>query len=431
MKILLIGAGAREHALAWKLNQSPLLKKLWVSPGNPGTAQFGKNVELDLQNNQVVVAFAKEHKVDLVIVGPEDPLANGLADELHAAGISCFGPEASPAELESSKAFCKEVMVRHRIPTASYRVFNSLNPAISYLEGGCAYPVVVKASGLAAGKGVYICETLEAARNATKAMLEEGRHGDAGRTVILEEFLAGPEASAFALTDGRTILPLETCQDHKQRYEGGEGANTGGMGAISPNPLLSERARDAVERQVLVPTVHGMNHEGRRFRGVLFAGLKLTTAGPKVLEYNVRFGDPECQVLMMRFKSDLLPYLKATADGTLEELEAPEWDPRPCVTVVAVSKGYPGKYKKGIPITGLDDVECDDELQVFHAGTKLSKAGELQTNGGRVLSVTALGDTLSAARKRAYATLEQIDFAGKGFRNDIGNAGVEAMERIR
>ena len=300
MRILLIGSGGREHALAWKINQSPLLEKLWIAQGNPGTQTLGENVDIAATDVGQLVDFAKSQSVDLVVVGPEDPLANGIADRLAEIGIAVFGPDARAAELESSKAFCKEVLVRHRIPTASYRVFHNVNSANSYLEGGASFPVVVKASGLAAGKGVYICADALEAREAVRAMLQDNRHGDAGATVLLEEFLEGPEASSFALTDGRTILPLESCQDHKQLLDGGLGPNTGGMGAICPNELVSERTRDAIERQVLIPTVHAMNHEGRRFRGILFAGIKLTPAGPKVLEYNVRFGDPECQVLMAR-----------------------------------------------------------------------------------------------------------------------------------
>jgi len=403
MRILLVGSGGREHALAWKISRSPLCEQLWTAPGNPGTAAYGENLDLAADDLDGLVTFAQEQQVDLVVVGPEDPLAAGLVDRLAAAGIAAFGPSAEAAELEGSKAFCKEVMVRHRVPTASYRIYKDLNPAVSYLEGGARYPLVVK------------------------AMLEDGLHGDAGRTVVVEEFLQGPEASAFALTDGRTIVPLENCQDHKQLREGGQGPNTGGMGAISPNPQVSERTRDTIERQVLLPTVHGLNHEGRRFRGLLFAGIKLTPAGPKVLEFNVRFGDPECQVLMMRMKSDLVPYLNACAHGNLEELEAPEWDPRPAVTVVLASGGYPGAYPKGLEITGIEEVAQDDELQVFQAGTGIDD-GKLVTAGGRVLAVTALGDDLDQARERAYAAADTIQFEGKTLRRDIGKSALASLE---
>lgn len=431
LRVLLVGSGGREHALAWKLSQSPLLEKMWAAPGNPGTAQFAENVQLAADDLDGIVHFAQSNDISLVVIGPEDPLALGLADRLAEVGILSFGPNAEAAEIESSKAFCKEVLVRHRIPTASYRVFKDLNPAVSYLESGAQFPLVVKASGLAAGKGVYICNDASEARDAVKLLLEEKKHGKAGSVLLMEEYLEGPEASVFALTDGRTIIPLESCQDHKQLLDGGKGPNTGGMGAISPNPLLSERARELVERQILLPTVHGMNHEGRRFRGILFAGLKLTPAGPKVLEYNARFGDPECQILMMRLQSDLLPLLLGCANGELEEQEAPTWDPRPAVTVVLASGGYPESYPKGLAISGLENLELGPELQVFHAGTALSEGGELQTAGGRVLAVTALGDTLSEARSVAYAAAEQIHFEGKTLRTDIGAAGVVALESVQ
>ena len=429
MRILVVGSGGREHALAWKIARSPLVEKLWTAPGNPGTAEQGENVPIAATDLDGLVRFARENSVDLVVVGPEDPLTLGLVDRLLEHKIPAFGPNAAAAELEGSKAFAKELLVRHRIPTAAYRVYRDLNPALSYLDGGARYPVVVKASGLAAGKGVTICADNASARTAVKQLLEDRIHGDAGATVLIEEFLDGPEASAFAITDGKTIVPLEFCQDHKSLREGGEGPNTGGMGAISPNPVVSERMRDSIERQVLVPTVHAMNHEGKRFRGVIYAGLKVTPAGPKVLEYNVRFGDPEAQVLMMRMRSDIVPYLAATAAGTLEELEAPEFDLRPCVCVVLASGGYPGSYRKGLPITGIEDVARSDSLQVFEAGTSLEDGARV-TSGGRVLAVTALGDSLSQARQAAYSAAEQIQFDGKVIRRDIGLAGVKALENV-
>ena len=426
MRILLVGSGGREHALAWKISRSPLIEKLWITPGNPGTALVGENLDFAVDDLDGIVGFARAQGVDLVVVGPEDPLVAGLADRCADAEIPCFGPRANAAELEGSKAFCKEIMVRHRVPTAAYRVFTELNSAGSYLQGGARYPLVVKASGLAAGKGVVICDDVREARDAAKAMLEDGVHGKAGRTIVVEEFLDGPEASAFALTDSRTFVPLETCQDHKQLGEGDTGPNTGGMGAVSPNPMMGARTSDTVERQVILPTIHGMNHEGRRFQGVLFAGIKLTPAGPKVLEYNVRFGDPETQVLMMRMKSDLLPLLHACAVGKLEDCEAPEWDTRPAITVILASGGYPAKYEKGKPIHGLQDLEQGDDLQVFQAGTTM-QGDQLVTNGGRVLAVTAMGDSLIQARDRAYAAVEAIEFEGKTFRRDIGEAALESL----
>ena len=429
MRILIIGSGGREHSLAWKISQSPLLERLWIAPGNPGTARCGTNIDLAADDLDGLVDFAKREQVTLVVIGPEGPLVAGLADRLSAEGILVFGPKADAAALEGSKAWSKEVMVRHRVPTGGYRFFRDLNTVNSYLDGGANYPVVVKASGLAAGKGVVICDDVASARNAAKSMLEDKVHGTAGETILVEEFLDGPEASVFALSDSRTFLCLETCMDHKALEEGGKGPNTGGMGAVCPNPLVGPRTADAVERQVMLPTIHGMNHEGKRFQGVLFAGLKLTTAGPKVLEYNVRFGDPECQVLMMRFQSDLVPYLEACAKGTLEEVDAPQWDPRPAVTVILVSDGYPGNYSKGVPIHGLEALENNPDVQVFHAGTAMD-GEQLVTAGGRVLAVTAVGENIFEARKSAYAAVQEISFEGMRYRKDIGLAALEAVDSL-
>jgi len=431
MRILLIGSGAREHSLAWKIHQSPLCDTLWTAPGNPGTAAFGTNIALAVDDLPELVRFAKDNKVDLVVIGPEIPLVEGLVDALAAEDIDAFGPRQEAAELEGSKAYCKEILERHRVPTASYRSFTSLNQALSYLDGGARFPLVVKASGLAAGKGVVICHDVTSAREAAREMLEGTRYGSAGSTIVIEDFLVGPEASAFCLTDGRTIIPLENCQDHKTLLDGNQGPNTGGMGAVSPNPELGERTQGLVERQILVPTLHAMNREGRRFQGILFAGLILTSGGPKVLEYNVRFGDPECQILMMRFQDDLLPYLLACARGNLEELEAPRWDPRPACGVVLAAAGYPDSPRKGDQIHGLDELDLGPELQVFHAGTALDAEGNLVTAGGRVLTVTALGEDMADARARAYAAAERIQFEGKTTRSDIGLAAAERLERMR
>ncbi len=427
MKVLLVGSGGREHALAWKLAQSPLCEKLWIAPGNPGTAAHGENVPIAAEDLPELVRFAVEHQVELCVIGPEGPLVAGLADALGDRQIPVFGPRAAAAELEGSKAWCKEVLVRHRVPTAAHRTFVHLAQALSYLDGGARYPCVVKASGLAAGKGVVICRDRTEARDAVRAMLEGRRFGAAGATIVIEEFLDGPEASAFCITDGRTFAPFESCMDHKTLLDGGAGPNTGGMGAISPNPEVSERTRALIEKHVFLPTVHGLNHEGHRFQGVLFAGLKLTAGGPKVLEYNVRFGDPECQVLMMRLRSDLLPYLHACATHSLEKLDAPEWDSRPACCVVLAARGYPETPEKGERIAGLDSVQTSDELQVFHAGTAM-REGALVTHGGRVLAVTALGEDLADARNRAYAACAQISFPGMQFRRDIGLSALRATE---
>ncbi|MDA1259634.1 MAG: phosphoribosylamine--glycine ligase [Planctomycetota bacterium] len=427
MKLLLVGSGGREHALAWKLAQSPLCEKLWIAPGNPGTAAFGENVPIAADALPELVRFAVEQKVELCVIGPEVPLVGGLADLLSEHQIPTFGPRAAAAELEGSKAWCKEVLVRHRVPTAAHRTFVHLAHAQSYLDSGARYPCVVKASGLAAGKGVVICMDRHAARDAVRSMLEGRRFGAAGTTVVIEEFLEGPEASAFCITDGRAFAPFESCMDHKTLLDGGQGPNTGGMGAISPNPEISDRTRALIEKHVFLPTVHGLNHEGHRFQGVLFAGLKLTAGGPKVLEYNVRFGDPECQVLMMRLRSDLLPYLYACATNTLDKLEAPEWDPRPACCVVLAARGYPEAPLKGDLIEGLDDLTTSDTLQVFHSGTAL-RDGKLVSNGGRVLAVTAVGEDAADARNRAYAACAAIRFEGMQFRRDIGLSALRATE---
>ncbi len=428
MKVLLVGSGAREHALAWKIAAAPHLTRLWIAPGNPGTAALGENVPIAATDVPALVRFAREQGIELCVVGPEAPLVAGLADALAEHKIACFGPRASAAELEGSKAWSKEVMVRHRVPTAAHRTFMQLAQALSYLDAGARYPCVVKASGLASGKGVVICRTRGEARDAVRSMLEGRRFGAAGATVIIEEFLEGPEASVFCLTDGRTFAPLESCMDHKTLLEGGLGPNTGGMGAISPNPEISDRTRALIERLVFLPTVHAMNHEGRRYQGVIFAGLKLTAGGPKVLEYNARFGDPECQALMMRIQSDLLPLLHACATGTLENLDAPSWDPRPTCCVVLAARGYPDNPEKGHAITGLAEAAAGPDVQIFHGGTAL-QGGRLTTAGGRVLTVCALGADLAQARERAYAACDQIQFEGKTLRRDIGLTTLRLAEQ--
>ncbi|MBC8371631.1 MAG: phosphoribosylamine--glycine ligase [Planctomycetes bacterium] len=427
MNILLIGSGGREHALAFKIAKSPLLSHLFTAPGNPGTDSLGTNVDINPDDTPAILEFCKRSNIDLVVVGPEGPLVNGLVDELQGAGILAFGPSAAAAELEGSKVWCKELLDRNRIPTGASRTFRDYNQAVSYLDGAVEYPLVIKASGLAAGKGVIICQDSRQAKNAACEILQEHRFGAAGSKMLVEEFLEGPEISSFFLTDGRTFMPLETCQDHKALLNGNKGPNTGGMGAVSPNTELSVRANDAIERQLILPTIHGMVREGRRFQGVLFAGIMMTAGGPKVLEYNVRFGDPETQVLMMRFASDIVPYLVACSNSTLDQLEAPEWTPQPACTVILAAPGYPENYPNGLPITGIDDIEQDDTLQVFHAGTKIVD-GQLVTNGGRVLAVTALADSISDARQKAYAAADKIDFKGKQMRTDIGLAAQLAGE---
>ena len=419
MKVLVIGSGGREHALCWKIRQSPLVTKLYCAPGNPGTAALADNVDLASDDIAGLVRFATAEKIDLTVVGPEAPLCAGIVDEFTKHKRLCFGPSRAAAELEGSKAFAREVCRRHRIPGPDYWTFDDLQQARSFLDNREEGPLVVKASGLAAGKGVTVCKSTEQARVAVTECLEKRRFGEAGATVVLEECLEGPEVSLITLTDGQTIVPLEPARDHKAVFDGDLGPNTGGMGVITPVAVMP-RMRAQIESQMVFPIVHAMNREGRRYQGFLYAGLMLTTQGPRVLEYNCRLGDPETQPLLMRLQSDLVPLLLATAEGKLDTQEAPVWDPRVAVCVVACSGGYPGEYKTGQPIFGLDRVAVGPDLQVFHSGTVRKAGGDLLTAGGRVLAVTALGVDAEQARKRAYTALQQIEFAGMHYRKDIG-----------
>ncbi len=423
MKVLVVGGGGREHALCWKLQQSPLVKRVFCAPGNGGMASSGiECVDVPANDIDGLRRFAKDQAIDLVVVGPEEPLCAGLVDALLEVGVRAFGPTRKAAEIEGSKAFARDICRRHKIPSPAFWTFSDSAQALGFLENRGEGPIVVKASGLAAGKGVIKANDLATARKAVREMMELHRFGDAGASVVLEETLAGPELSLIALTDGRTIVPLEPARDHKAVNDNDQGPNTGGMGAFSPVANVGMRTLRQIEQQVLLPAVHGMNLAGRPFRGFLYAGLMLTSGGPRVLEFNARLGDPETQPLLMRLKSDLVPYLLHTLDGKLDALEAPEWDPRPAVCVMAVSAGYPGDYVKGVPIHGVSGVTSGPDLQVFHSATTRRAGGDLVTSGGRVLSVTALGDTVAAARARAYAALAKIEFQGMHYRRDI--AGV-------
>lgn len=419
MKVLVVGSGGREHALCWKIQQSPLVKKLYCAPGNPGTAAIAENVPIRAEDIPALVEFARTQRIDLTVVGPEAPLCAGIVDEFQKHGMRCFGPNKAAAEVEGSKAFARELCRRHRIPGPNFWTFSDLQQAKSFLEIREPGPIVVKASGLAAGKGVAVCKSSEEARVALAECLEQRRFGAAGDTVVFEECLEGPEVSLITLTDGQTIVPWDPARDHKAVFDGDKGPNTGGMGVITPVPLMP-RMRSQIESQIVFPSVHALNREGRRYQGFLYAGLMLTNQGPRVLEYNCRLGDPETQPLLMRLRSDLVPYLVATVDGKLDTLEAPVWDPRVAVCVVACSGGYPGDYKQGLPIFGLDRIRTGEDLQVFHAGTSQKLGGDLLTAGGRVLAVTALGKDAAAARDRAYEALRQIEFHGMHFRSDIG-----------
>ena len=418
MKVLVVGQGGREHALAWKIRQSPLVDRLYCAPGNPGTAALGDNVDIAADDLQGLVRFAVDEDVDLTVIGPEAPLCAGVVDVFKKHGRLCFGPDKAAAAIEGSKLFARELCQRHRIPGPAFWAFESLATARAFLESRPDGPIVVKASGLAAGKGVAVCDDNDEARQAVAECLERRRFGDAGSTVVFEERLAGPEVSLITLTDGETIVPLEPARDHKPVGDGDTGPNTGGMGVITPVPLLPRVAARMVT-PIGFPTGELLNREKRRYRGFLYAGLMLTAQGPRVLEYNCRLCEAECQPFVVLLKSDLVPVWLAPAEGRLDRVEAPRWDPRVAVCVVACSGGYPGDYRKGVPIFGLDRIETGPDLQVFHAGTA-RRGGDLLTAGGRVFAVTALGDDANAARERAYAALRHVEFDGMHYRRDIG-----------
>ena len=421
MKVLLVGGGGREHALAWKLAQSPRLTSLIAAPGNPGIAAHARCVPVKDGAIDDVALLATRERVDLVVVGPELPLALGLADRLRAAGLPVFGASQAAARIESSKVFAKDLMARHGIPTAEYRVFTRADAARAYCRELGA-PVVVKADGLAAGKGAIVCPRLEDADRAIALCLEEGAFGDAGRTLVVEEFMVGEELSFFALSDGVSALALGAAQDHKTIYDGDLGPNTGGMGAYSPAPVLDRALEERVMADIVRPTIAAMAKEGCAFQGVLYVGLMITAAGPRVVEFNCRFGDPECQVLMPRLGPDVLPLLEAVATGRGLP-DAVTWRPEAAVCVVVSSGGYPGAYETGVPIAGIDDAERLGGVTVFQAGTAL-REGQLVTAGGRVLGVTALGADVPAAIDRAYEAMDRIRFAGMHCRRDIGRRAI-------
>jgi phosphoribosylamine--glycine ligase len=419
MKILLIGSGGREHALAWKLVQSPKVTELTVAPGNAGMAAIANVADVKADDILGLVALAQRGAYDLVVVGPEQPLALGLVDELRLRNIPVFGPTQAAAQLESSKSFTKALCDRYNIPTARYGVFTDAADAKAYLKT-MQPPYVLKADGLAAGKGVVIPETLAEA----EAELDDyfsGKFGDASSTVLIEEFMRGEEASFFAICDGKTALPLIAAQDHKRAYDGDKGPNTGGMGAYSPAPIFSDPVFEQTMQRIIQPTLDGMAADGMPFTGILFAGLMITDDGPKLIEYNVRFGDPECQIVMRRLQSDLVDLLVAAEAGTLDKVDAPNWYSDPVVNVVLAAKGYPGAYEKGTVINGVDAANARDGVVIFHAGTRRGRnCGKLKANGGRVLNVTASGATLRDAVDLAYQTIAQdIDWSDMQFRKDI------------
>ncbi|MEW5974118.1 MAG: phosphoribosylamine--glycine ligase [Pseudomonadota bacterium] len=419
MKILVIGSGGREHALAWKLAQSPRVAKVYVAPGNAGTAREAKceNVGIQATDVPALFAFARDRAIDLTVVGPEAPLAAGVVDTFRDGGLRIFGPTREAAQLESSKAFAKDFLARHRIPTAEYRVFTELNPALDYIHDRGA-PIVIKADGLAAGKGVVVAMTQAEACDAVRDMLG-GQFGQAGARVVIEEFLDGEEASFICMVDGQNILPMATSQDHKRRDDGDKGPNTGGMGAYSPAPVVTPEIEARIMREVMEPTVRGMALDGLPYTGFLYAGIMIDPSGaPKVLEFNCRFGDPETQPIMMRLQSDLVGLLEAGIDGRLDAVGA-AWDPRVALGVVMAAGGYPGEIRTADVIEGLDAPQ-PEHAKVFHAGTRLDEAGRVVTSGGRVLCVTALGETVHEAQQRAYAAVDTIRFEGGFCRRDIG-----------
>ena len=418
MKVLLIGSGGREHALAWKISQSPLVDRVFCAPGNPGTAELAENIDLGVGDIAELVKFAKSESIELTVVGPEAPLAEGIVDAFKAEKLTIFGPTGAAAQIEADKAFCKKMLRAGSVPTAEGRVFEDLSAAKNYISSRDE-ALVVKASGLAAGKGVFLCANPQEALDAVEKVMGEKIFGQAGETVVVEEMLKGQEASILALVDGTNIYVLESSQDHKAVGDGDTGPNTGGMGAYSPAPIVTEQVMDQVVSDILVPSVDAMNRSGTPYRGLLYAGIMITPGGPKLLEYNVRFGDPETQPLMVRLKSDLVEALLAVCHGKLDKVSL-DWDPRPCVCVVMASGGYPGAYEKGKVIEGVAEANKLKDVVVFHAGTAM-KDGQLVTAGGRVLGVTALGKDIAAAKARAYEAVSKISFEGAYYRKDISD----------
>jgi phosphoribosylamine--glycine ligase len=428
MRVLVIGKGGREHALVWKLAQSPRAERVYCAPGNAGTAQDGVNVPIDVNDFDTLIRFASKEGIGLTVVGPEEPLANGIVDYFQRAGQRIFGPTREAAQLEASKAFAKQVMRDADVPTAEFRICDHPDPARLYIETR-EYPVVVKADGLAAGKGVFVCPTTQDALAAVDRIMVQEQFGrTAGRQVVIEKRMEGQELSILALVGGRTIVPLQPTQDHKPAFDGDTGPNTGGMGAYCPAPLATPELLAQIDSEILVPTVHAMKRRRRPFRGVLYAGLMVTNQGPRVLEFNCRLGDPETQPLLMRLKTDLLDLLEAVVDDRLSEFteQRLDWDPRPAVCVVMASQGYPGSYAKGKVISGLDDVAKLPDVKVFHAGTKLENSLPV-TDGGRVLGVTALGETLAEAKQRAYEAVSRIQFQGAFYRRDIADKALALL----
>lgn len=423
MKVLIVGSGGREHAIAASVAKSDKVDKIYCAPGNAGIAQLAECVAIGAMEFDKLVAFAKEKEIDLVIVGMDDPLVGGLVDEMEKAGIRTFGPRKNAAILEGSKAFSKDLMKKYDIPTAAYETFDDPQKALAYLESA-EYPIVLKADGLALGKGVLICNTKQEAIDGVKEIMEDKKFGSAGNRMVVEEFMTGREVSVLSFVDGNTIQIMSSAQDHKRAKDGDQGLNTGGMGTFSPSPFYTKEVDEFCHKYIFQKTVDAMKAEGREFKGVIFFGLMLTEKGPKVLEYNARFGDPEAQVVLPRMKNDIIDVCNACIDGTLDQIKV-EFEDNAAVCVVLASDGYPVSYEKGLPIEGLEAFDGKDDYFCFHAGTKLVD-GKIVTNGGRVLGITAKGDDLKQARKKAYEATEWVSFANKYMRHDIGKAIDEA-----
>ena len=424
MKVLIVGSGGREHAIATAVAKSSRVDKIYCAPGNAGIASLAECVNIGAMEFDKLVAFAKEHAIDFTIIGMDDPLVGGIVDAFEAEGLKVFGPRKNAAILEGSKAFSKDLMKKYHIPTAAYENFDDPEKAIEYLKTA-KMPIVLKADGLALGKGVLICNTLEEALDGVKEIMEDKKFGTAGNTMVVEEFMTGREVSVLSFVDGKTIQIMSSAQDHKRAKDGDQGLNTGGMGTFSPSPFYTEEVDKFCQKYIYQPTVDAMAAEGREFKGVIFFGLMLTPEGPKVLEYNARFGDPETQVVLPRLKNDIIDVMEACVNGTLDTIQL-EFEDRANVCVVLASDGYPLAYEKGLPITGFENFEGKDDYYCFHAGTKFDENGNIVTNGGRVLGITATGSDLKDARAKAYAATEWISFANKYMRHDIGKAIDEA-----
>ncbi|MBQ8138075.1 MAG: phosphoribosylamine--glycine ligase [Lachnospiraceae bacterium] len=425
MKILIVGSGGREHAIATSVAKSKRADKIYCAPGNAGIASIAECVPIGAMEFDRIVAFSKEKAIDLVIVGMDDPLVGGLVDELEAAGIRAFGPKKNAAILEGSKAFSKDLMKKYNIPTAAYENFDDADKAIEYLKTKAEFPIVLKADGLALGKGVLICNTLEEAVDGVKEIMQDKKFGSAGNRMVIEEFMTGREVSVLSFVDGNIVKIMSSAQDHKRAKDGDQGLNTGGMGNFSPTPFYTKEVDDFCKKYIFQPTVDAMKAEGRPFKGVIFFGLMLTPKGPRVLEYNARFGDPEAQVVLPRLKNDIIDVMEACIDGKLDTIDL-QFEDKATVCVILASDGYPVKYEKGFPISGLEKFEGKEDYYCFHSGTKFDEEGRIVTNGGRVLGVTATGDTLKEARAKAYEATEWVDFANKYMRHDIGKAIDEA-----